>query len=125
MFSITTMASSTTNPVEMASAMSERLSTLYPSRYITPNVPSSESGTEILGMIVAQTFRRKTKTTRITRPMEIRIVYSMSAMDARIVVVRSTITDRLIDGGIDAFNKGSSAYTRSTVSMIFADGCLK
>src|SRR5436190_12555002 len=30
MFSITTMASSTTNPVEIASAINDRLSTLYP-----------------------------------------------------------------------------------------------
>ena len=39
MFSITTMASSTTNPVEMVSAISERLSMLKPARYITPKVP--------------------------------------------------------------------------------------
>jgi hypothetical protein len=32
MFSITTIASSTTNPVAMVSAISERLSTLYPNR---------------------------------------------------------------------------------------------
>ena len=50
MFSITTMASSTTNPVEMAKAISERLSMLYPSRYIAPKVPTIESGTETLGI---------------------------------------------------------------------------
>src|SRR5262245_338895 len=107
MFSITTMASSTTNPVEIARAINDRLSTLYPRRYITPNVPNSERGTEILGMIVAQTFLRKTNTTRITRPTEIRIVYSISAIDARIVVVRSTMTDKLIVGGIEDLSKGS------------------
>ncbi len=36
MFSIMTMASSTTKPVEMVSAMSERLFRLKPSKYITP-----------------------------------------------------------------------------------------
>src|SRR5437762_1229167 len=108
MFSITTIASSTTKPVEMASAINERLSTLYPSRYITPNVPSSDSGTEMLGIMVAQRFRRKMNTTRMTNPTEIKMVYSMSAIDARIVVVRSTMTERLIVGGIDAFNNGSS-----------------
>src|SRR5258706_529461 len=45
MFSSTTIASSTTNPVEIASAISERLSRLKPSRYMPPNVPTSESGT--------------------------------------------------------------------------------
>src|SRR3954471_7311953 len=104
MFSMTTMASSTTNPVEIANAMSERLSTLYPSRYITPNVPSRDRGTEMLGIIVAQRFRRNRNTTRITNPIEIRMVYSMSEIDARIVAVRSIMTARFTDGGIDAFN---------------------
>ena len=58
MFSIMTMASSTTNPVEMVSAMRERLLRLYPHRYITAKVPISESGTAMPGMIVARSERR-------------------------------------------------------------------
>ena len=61
------MASSTTKPVEIASAMSDRLSSVYPRRYMTPNVPISDSGTAMLGMMVARTVRRKTNTTRMTR----------------------------------------------------------
>ena len=53
MFSTITIASSTTKPVEMVSAISDRLSRLYPSRYIAPNVPTSDSGTATLGMMVA------------------------------------------------------------------------
>ena len=68
MFSMTTIASSTTNPVAIVIAISERLSMLYPQRYITPNVPSSDTGTATLGMRVARTFRRNRKTTRITSP---------------------------------------------------------
>ena len=45
MFSTTTMASSTTNPTEMVSAISEILSRLKPQRYITASAPSSDSGT--------------------------------------------------------------------------------
>ena len=41
-FSITTIASSTTKPVEMVNAMSERLSMLKPNRYITANVPTTK-----------------------------------------------------------------------------------
>ena len=78
MFSMTTMASSTTKPVEMVRAMRDKLSRLYPKRYITPNVPTSERGTAILGMMVAQTLRRKTKTTRMTRVMEMMRVRSTS-----------------------------------------------
>src|SRR6185437_15747467 len=52
MFSIMTIASSTTKPVAMVSAISERLLRLKPQRYMTPNVPTSESGTERLGISV-------------------------------------------------------------------------
>src|SRR5664279_4322112 len=45
MFSIITIASSTTNPVEMVSAMSVRLFRLYPRAYIAANVPLSLIGT--------------------------------------------------------------------------------
>ena len=53
MFSIMTMASSTTKPVEMVRAIRDRLFRLKPSRYMTPKVPTRESGTATLGMMVA------------------------------------------------------------------------
>src|ERR1700743_3436136 len=104
------MASSTTNPVEIVSAMSDRLSRLYPSRYITAKVPMSETGTATAGISVACTLRRKMKTTnkkhtpptnkkvhactrqrkkkttRMTKTMEITSVDSTSFTEARIVV---------------------------------------
>ena len=52
-FSITTIASSTTKPVAMVSAISERLSRLKFSSYMIASAPTSESGTERLGMTVA------------------------------------------------------------------------
>ena len=66
MFSIITMASSTTNPVEIVKAISDRLLRLYPSRYITPNVPTSESGTATLGITVADRFLKKRNMTITT-----------------------------------------------------------
>src|SRR5580698_5678879 len=89
MFSITTMASSTTNPVEIVSAISDRLSIEYPSRYITPHVPTKETGTAIAGIAVDQTFLRKTKITRITSTTVINSVIWMSFTAARIETVRS------------------------------------
>src|SRR6476661_5716258 len=62
MFSITTIASSTTKPVETVSAISERLSSVYPTTYITPKVPSRDSGTTTPGIIVAHMLRRKINT---------------------------------------------------------------
>ena len=49
MFSIITIASSTTKPVEMVSAISVRLLRLNPAKYIAANVPTSESGTATAG----------------------------------------------------------------------------
>ncbi len=59
MFSTITMASSTTKPVEMVSAISDRLLSEKPHRCITPNVPISDSGTATPGMMVARKLRRK------------------------------------------------------------------
>src|SRR6201993_3843822 len=125
MFSNTTIASSTTNPVEMASAINDKLSRLYPSRYITPNVPTSESGTAMLGMIVDRTVRRNTNTTMITSTMEISSVLSMSLTDALTVVVRSMTIESVMAGEIDDCRYGMSDLTRSTVSMMLAAGCRK
>ena len=52
-------------------------------------------------------------------------VISTSWIAARIVVVRSMITLRWIDGGIEACSSGSIARTRSTVSMMLAPGWRK
>ena len=65
------MASSTTKPVEMVSAISERLFSEKPHRYMIPNVPTMASGTATLGIMVARTSRRKTNTTSVTRMTEI------------------------------------------------------
>ncbi len=101
MFSSTTMASSTTNPVEMASAMSERLSTLYPSRNMAAKVPMMDAGTAIRGISVARNSRRNRKTTRPTRATDRRSVRSMSATEAR-MVWRLVEPDAHDDGRIDA-----------------------
>src|SRR5438067_974284 len=67
MFSSITIASSTTNPVAIVNAISDRLSRLKPATYMTPAVPTMASGTVTPGMMVAGTSRRKTKMTPITR----------------------------------------------------------
>ena len=125
MFSMTTMASSTTNPVEMVSAISERLSSVYPTRYMTPNVPSSESGTATPGIRVAHPFRRNRNTTMTTRAMESIRVNCTSSTEERMVVVRSTTMPTWMAGGMDASNSGSRERTRSTVSIMLAAGWRK
>src|SRR5436189_246391 len=71
-----------------------------------PKVPISESGTTTPGIAVAQTFRRKKKTTSTTRAMAISSVISTSAIAARMVVLRSIITERSIAPGIDSRSPG-------------------
>jgi hypothetical protein len=72
---------------------------------------------------VAQALRRKINTTKITKPIEIISVNSTSSTEARIVVVRSIITDSRMAGEIEACNCGRISRTRSTVSMMLAAGC--
>ena len=59
MFSSTTIASSTTKPVAMVSAISDRLFRLKSARYITPKVPISDTGTATLGIRVARSIAQE------------------------------------------------------------------
>ena len=89
MFSSMTIASSTTKPTERMSAIIDRLSRLYPRRYMMANVPIIEKGSARLGITVAQTFRRKTKITMMTSASVSSIVYCTSRYDSRMVSERS------------------------------------
>ena len=125
MFSITTMASSTTKPVAMVSAMSVRLFTLKPARYITPNVPTIDSGTAAAGMMVAVALLRKMKITATTSPTASSSSICVSCTDARIVVVRSVRTCVSIDAGSVAVSVGRIFFTLSTTWITLAPGCLR
>src|SRR5215470_63035 len=117
MFSITTMASSTTNPVAIVSAISDRLLRLKPNRYMAPSVPTSDSGTEREGISVARPERRNTKITSTTRITASDSSYSTSRTEARMVMVRSVKMLRSIAAGSVACNCGSSALMPSTTEM--------
>ncbi len=114
-FSSTTMASSTTNPVAIVSAISDRLLRLKPHRYMAAKVPMSETGTATAGISVARPERRNKNTTRITSATEIASVSSTSCSDARIVGERSWTICKSIAAGIIARSSGSFARMPSTV----------
>src|SRR3984885_8267150 len=124
MFSSMTMASSTTKPTAMVSAINDKLSRLKPSTYIIATVPSSASGTVTPGMMVAQAVRKNRKITSTTSTMVIHSVRSTSSTDALMVVVRLATVSTLIEGGTDASACGSNFCTRSTASMTLAPGAL-
>ena len=125
MFSSITIASSTTKPTEMVSAIKDRLSRLYPANHMSEQVPSSASGTVIDGMTVAQKLRKKTKITITTSAMVSRSVNCTSCTEARIVVVRSLRMPMWMAAGMVACRRGSSSLMRSTIWMTLAPGCLK
>src|SRR3984957_7499603 len=108
MFSSTTMASSTTKPTDKVSAIIEKLSSEYPHRYITANVPTIENGSARLGIVVAEKFRKNRKITSTTNTSASSSVNFTSSTDARIVAERSESTSRVTAGGNWACKTGSS-----------------
>ena len=74
------------------------------------------------GMIVAGTFRRKTKMTATTRKIVSINSNSTSCTEARIVVVRSEMTETSMDDGRDARSCGSTFWMRSTRAMMLVPG---
>ncbi len=122
MFSIMTMASSTTKPVEIVRAISERLFRLNPSRYIAPNEPTRDKGTATLGIVVAGRFRRKRKITSTTSTTASISSYCTSATDSRMVIVRSVSIDTFMAGGKELCNCGNSFLMRLTTSITLAPG---
>jgi hypothetical protein len=123
MFSSITIASSTTKPTAMVSAISDRLSGCSPAGTSPPAVPSSASGTVMLGITVAGTLRRNTKMTITTSAMVSISVNSTSASEARMFCVRSASTLTLTAAGIE-LQAGQGGRMRSTVSITLAPGCL-
>ena len=76
---------------------------------MTANVPTSESGTAMPGMIVAEGLRRNRKMTITTSTVVSSSSNSTSFTDARMVVVRSLMTCTLIPCGREASIWGRSA----------------
>ena len=83
MFSISTMASSTTMP--MASTMASSVSTLIeaPKNAITMKAAMTETGIATMATMVERQSRRKTRMTRMTRPMPSTRVCSTPLIEAR------------------------------------------
>jgi hypothetical protein len=89
MFSNTTMASSTTMPIASTSPNSEMLFRLYPRTAITAKVPMRETGTSIIGRIMARQSCRNSSTTTPTSTTARNRVLMTSATDSRMYGVVS------------------------------------
>ena len=122
MFSSMTMASSTTKPIDSISAIIDRLSMLKPNGYIAANVPTIDSGSARLGMMVAETLRRKTKITSTTSTSARIIVNFTSVNELRIDSERSNRTCSSTDGGSWSCSCGSSCLTSSATATVLVPG---
>ena len=107
MFSIITMASSTTKPMHTASAISDRLSIENPATHIAAQVPASDSGTVTPAASVAAVRRRNSATTSITRMTVAPSVSCMSCTLARMVCVRSAKIEMSRPAGTHCRSSGS------------------
>ena len=121
-FSSTTIASSTTRPAATISAMSERLFSEKPYRYMIASVPISETGIARHGINAARALPRKRNTTSITRPEAIANVFCDSRNVPRMPGERSITTSNPASTGTSARNAGNCALMASIVAMMFAPG---
>ena len=67
MFSVITIASSTTRPTESTTASIDSTLIENPAAYITKNVPISDTGITMQGISVTRQLRRKRKMMMMTR----------------------------------------------------------
>ena len=123
MFSIITMASSTTKPVPIVSAISDRLSRLKPAKYMIPKLVISDSGSATPAISVARSDRRNSSTTSVTSTTERISVNCTSRTEARMVTVRSETIVRLTPAGIARCTLGISSRICLTTSITLAPGC--
>ena len=122
MFSSMTMASSTTKPAPMVSAIRVRLLVETPARCMKPKVPISDSGTARLGISVAGRLRRNRKVTNTTNPTAKASSHCTPRTDARMLSVRSVRMRTCTAAGRLAVSCGSRALTWSATAMTLAPG---
>ena len=89
MFSVTTIPSSTTNPVANTMARSVKTFTENPHKYIMKNVAISETGISIKGRNAIDQSLKNKKMIKITRMIEIKSVSATSTTDFLIKIVLS------------------------------------
>ncbi|MNZ33175.1 hypothetical protein D3C78_505160 [compost metagenome] len=122
MFSTTTMASSTMKPTAMISATRVRLLRVKPSRYIAAKLALSDTASTVATIRVADSWRRNSPITMITRPMVSSRVSSTSCNEARMVRVRSLRTSTSTLAGSISRRRGRASRMASVASTMFAPG---
>ena len=86
---------------------------------------ATQQGAQLTALLRAIPFNPRftlKKTTRMTSDTDTRRVSSTSLTEARIIVTRSSVISRCIEGGIEARSSGIRASARFVTSMMFACG---
>src|SRR5258708_21867262 len=123
-FSMTTMASSTTNPV--ASVIPNRVRELIekPKTLMKAKVPISETGIVTAGITGARQSSRKKKMTMITMITASSSVVTTSFTESPTTVVVSNAITYLMPGGNDLASSRSCAFANlSTCSALALESC--
>src|SRR6266436_1655713 len=121
-FSITTIASSTTNPV--ASVMPNSVNVLIenPKALMNIKVPTSDTGIVIAGINVLRQSCKNKKMTAITSAMACNSVISTSRMDSLTTLVVSKATAYFSPGGKFFDSRRNSAFAALSTPSAFAPG---
>src|SRR5438046_3835703 len=124
MFSMTTIASSTTSPVASVTPNSVSVLIEKPNSLTNANVPTSDTGIVIAGISVVRQFWRNRNMTSTTRPIASASVVTTSRIDSETTLVVSNATSTLSPGGKRADSLLSSASTsRYTCSELAVGSC--
>ena len=122
MFSMTTMASSTTMPVASTMAKSVKVLIENPSRWTKANAPMSETGSVSAGMSVARQLCRNRNITRTTSRIASPSVLITSRIDSSTTVVVSNAMRYSSPAGNDLASLAISAATPAFTSSALAVG---
>ena len=122
MFSITTIASSTTMPVARMMANSVSVLIEKPISLTNANAPMSDTGIVIVGMSVLRQLCRNTNITSTTRAIASTSVLRTSLIDSSTTCVVLKATWYFRPGGKVADSRSSSARTSRSTSSALAVG---
>jgi hypothetical protein len=122
MFSSTTIASSTTSPMQSTSASSVSRLIEYPNAYSGTNAAIRHTGTVTAGISAARTLPRNSQITTSTRMIASASVWYTRSTEASMKVVVSKATKILVPSGSDGRMRSASARTaRATSSALAVD----
>ena len=123
-FSMTTIASSTTSPVARVSPKSVTVLIVNPAIFMMKNVPMSEIGMVAAGISVARASCKKMKITRITRKIAVTKVITTSLIDSKTKSVVLNAICACTPGGKDFESSAILALTAfATLNALAVGNC--